>query len=393
MWKSASASGSPDSMLTGPSPDSVSSTVTGLRLGSGAAADGRGLTIAGSAAFALLDEDVVSSPRGAPQRPALRRSSRAPSAFFEVLLGSAALAPHALEQHEPPSSAASRPSSDPPVVEQSLEQRSARPPVRRPASAPSGSAPSQARLFGGGRGRSAAAAGAASIRPSEPLPCRRPEPWPRGCTRLGGRGTALQRREFGVAHFEQARASASSRLELLHAGLQVARRRGCRRRGCRRRRGRGGGRRRGALLRRHQAQASAIGRLGAAAVAPSFARRRTGARLRPRPRDAEIADTSLARGMRSVLPERSTLMLPSNAGGLFWKIADHRAVDVRARARDTRHSRSPTACRSCARGRCCRARCRAAAAGWLGRGSRGAGAGAVAAFGDRASTGAGRHPA
>ena len=323
MWKSASASGSPDSMLTGPSPDIVSSTVTAC-----GSAPARALPAqpwragGGSAGTALFDEDgscrATRRDLGRADRP-----GRAPSASCRVDFLGAGLgrgcaldtarsqAPRPAGRAAPTSSSASALGSE------------------GPASAAAGfdgflppalaSAPALAAASAGGAAASRRRARRRRFRTRLGAACRRRG---RGCrTRLAGGRLALQRREFGVAHLEQAPASASSAFELLDARLRAGR---TPRPACRvpasQASWSSGRRRRRALLRRYQAQPARLAR-------PGGSRRRHASRQH---RYCRATSAAAARRRKSALdlaarpecaawlPERRTLMLPSNACGLFW---------------------------------------------------------------------------
>ncbi len=190
-------------------------------------------------------------------------------------------------------------------------------------------------FFGSSTVAGAAASGAAAVAASVAAGAAAAASVAAGVGRNLRRGAALQGGEFGIAHFEQAARLGEFALELLYTRLEVGAAGRSRCGSCRRGLGgRGGGSRRrsGALLRCHQTQPSCIGRCSrrsAGAAAPGVVLARDfGRRFSGRNR-ADLA------GIRDAQGAARTQQIDVAVECLRIVLIDrnHRAVDVRARAR------------------------------------------------------------
>ena len=323
MWKSASASGSPASMLIGPSPDRVSSTAMGRRLGSGARVAGAALGAgAGSTArrsSTTMDDSLAADGcRSRARRSVVvRASASCRSTSADAGFRAAALVEQVAER------GGKQPEQQPPVVREPLDER--RSSLRRLF------LPRLCRRLGLGLrrwsrlgrhrgslgdwralGPGDRRTGLGSGRRLDGSGARR-----RDRTRLGCRpGLGLQRREFRVADLEQAPGLGQLRLELLDARLRLTGRRARLRCGCRAcvvAVDAAGVPCSGVTSRSRPLAASGPSAAGTPSRHMRYCRETSAAAA-----DAEIAETSAALGIFSRLPARRTLMFPSNACGFVW---------------------------------------------------------------------------
>ena len=341
----------------GPSPDSVSSTAPGRRLGSACARCRRSLGRSGWLdRTALLDEDVGIARTAAVASAGTQVGRRAGQRFLQVdfrRTGSArgcacrtGIAERGGKQAE----------QQPPVLAEPLEQG------RRSGGLGSTLCGALPPACLGRRRRSRLDWRRGSLRDGRAsAPVRRrlgsgrrlaPEAAPGGVDRTGCAVArlGLQRGEFGVAHLEQAPGLGQLGLELLHARLQLAGspRPAQPRRPAPRRGGRSAA---GVPCSGVTSRSRPLAASGPPLPAPLRATCGTGATTSAAAADAEIADTSDALGIfeQAAGPQDVDVAVER----LRIRLVDrhHGPIHVGARSRGTPHSRSSTACRSGARDR------------------------------------------